>query len=180
MDNFTLWHSTQRPCIALRQVLSLVLIVAIGVIIASVVLTNIYNLNPCPLCIFQRLLYLLIATLALLGVLLNLPSQWGRIVFVVPTLLLSWSGVATAAYQSWLQLTSTGEESCLGSDPNLIERLVDWLGAQYPPFFLATGFCDSTEWVFLGLSIANWSLLTFLFLSLVLLLGLRSGGRVTS
>jgi disulfide bond formation protein DsbB len=45
--------------------------------------------------------------------------------------------------------------------PNLIERLVDWLGMQWPSMFLATGFCTSKEWVFLRLSMANWSMLIF-------------------
>jgi disulfide bond formation protein DsbB len=43
----------------------------------------------------------------------------------------------------------------------LIERLVDTLGMQWPSLLMATGFCSSKEWVFLGLSMANWSLLLF-------------------
>ncbi len=50
---------------------------------------------------------------------------------------------------------------CGYSDPNLIERLVDWLGMQWPSLFLATGFCTSRDWEFLALSMANWSLLVF-------------------
>jgi disulfide bond formation protein DsbB len=43
-----------------------------------------------------------------------------------------------------------------------MERLVDWLGMQWPSMFLATGFCASRDWVFLGMSMANWSLLVFI------------------
>ena len=32
---------------------------------------------------------------------------------------------------------------------------------QWPTMFMATGFCSSKEWVFLGLSIANWSAFGF-------------------
>ncbi|MDX9943648.1 MAG: disulfide bond formation protein B [Azonexus sp.] len=32
---------------------------------------------------------------------------------------------------------------------------------QWPGLFLATGFCTSKEWVFLGMSMANWSFLLF-------------------
>jgi disulfide bond formation protein DsbB len=53
-------------------------------------------------------------------------------------------------------------KECSYTDPNLIERLVDWLGMQAPSMFMATGFCTSKEWVFLGLSMANWSCLVFL------------------
>lgn len=50
---------------------------------------------------------------------------------------------------------------CGYAEPNMIERLVDWLGMQWPSMFLATGFCSSRDWVFLDLSMANWSLLMF-------------------
>ena len=52
-------------------------------------------------------------------------------------------------------------KECSFTEPNLIERLVDWLGMQVPSLFMATGFCTSKEWVFLDLSMANWSLLVF-------------------
>jgi hypothetical protein len=30
---------------------------------------------------------------------------------------------------------------------------------RWPELFMATGFCSSKDWVFLGLSMANWSAL---------------------
>lgn len=47
------------------------------------------------------------------------------------------------------------------SEPDAVERLVDWLGMAWPKLFLATGFCASREWEFIGLSMANWSVLLF-------------------
>jgi len=69
--------------------------------------------------------------------------------------------LGVAGYQTWMQAFPELVNECSYSNPNLIERLVDWLGMQYPPLFLATGFCTSKEWVFLGLSMANWSVLVF-------------------
>ena len=70
-------------------------------------------------------------------------------------------GVAVAGYQTWMQAFPLLATECGYSDPNAIERLVDWLGMEWPSLFLATGFCTSREWEFLGLSMANWSLVVF-------------------
>ncbi|MBS1161110.1 MAG: disulfide bond formation protein DsbB [Proteobacteria bacterium] len=115
------------------------------------------HLAPCPLCIFQRLVYLLVGGVAVAGYLL--PA--GRIVWAVLVAGLAVLGMGVAAYQTWMQAFPELANECSYTDPNLIERLVDWLGMQYPPLFLATGFCTSKEWVFLDLSMANWSVLVF-------------------
>ena len=39
--------------------------------------------------------------------------------------------------------------------------------------FMVTGFCTQQDWTFLGLSLANWSVLTFLFLFVVAVLIFR-------
>ena len=49
----------------------------------------------------------------------------------------------------------------------LVEQFVDWLGMQWPQMFMVTGFCTSRDWVFLGLSLANWSALCFLGLAAI-------------
>ena len=58
--------------------------------------------------------------------------------------------MAVAGYQTWMQAFPHLATECGYSDPNAIERLVDWLGMQWPSLFLATGFCTSREWEFLG------------------------------
>jgi disulfide bond formation protein DsbB len=68
-------------------------------------------------------------------------------------------GFGVAGYQTWMQLTRLAE--CSFTDPNAIERLVDWLGMAWPSMFLATGFCATRDWEMFGLSMANWSMLVF-------------------
>lgn len=116
------------------------------------------HLAPCPLCIFQRLLYFVVALVALAG--LALPA--GRRAWSVLLVALALLGAGVAAYQSWMQAFPNLAPECSFTDPNLIEQLVDWLGMQWPSLFLATGFCTSRDWEFLGLSMANWSLPIFL------------------
>ena len=45
--------------------------------------------------------------------------------------------------------------SCIGGQPGPIEQMVEWLGQQVHTLFLASGFCEDTELVILGMSLAN-------------------------
>jgi len=128
-----------------------------GLVAVGMELQALLRLAPCPLCIFQRLLYLVIGLVALAGVLL----PGGRLLWSALIAALAAGGVAVAGYQTWMQAFPLLATECGYSDPNAIERLVDWLGMQWPSLFLATGFCTSREWEFLALSMANWSLLVF-------------------
>lgn len=150
---------------------------AFGLVAAGLALGELLSLNPCPLCIFQRVLYLLVGLLALLAALgSDQPAlRLGAGGLVVLT---AAGGMATALYQSWLQWFPTPSMECGLADPTLIERLVDWLGQLWPYMFLATGFCSSKEWVFLGLSMANWSIVCFLALGVLAALSLRRSVRV--
>jgi len=140
-----------------------------GLVAFGLALQDMLRLSPCPLCIFQRLLYLLIGGVALAGVMLPVASSLWSVVIVVLALL----GVGVAGYQSWMQLFPDLASECSFTEPNLIERLVDWLGMPMPSLFLATGFCSSKEWVFLGLSMANWSVLIFAAIAVYAVLLLR-------
>ena len=129
----------------------------LGLVVFALGLQQMLRLAPCPFCIFQRLLYLVIGLVALFGALLPAGRQlWAALIAALAT-----AGALVAAYQTWMQAFPHLATECNYTDPNLIERLVDWLGMQWPALFLATGFCTSREWEFLSLSMANWSLLLF-------------------
>lgn len=127
-----------------------------GLVGSGLVIGELMRLNPCPLCIFQRVLYLAVAAVALFGVV----APGARRVWATLIGLLSAGGLATALYQSWMQLYPEAASQCGFGEPNLIEQLVEWLGVQWPFMFMATGFCTSKEFI-LGLTMANWSILCF-------------------
>ena len=133
---------------------------AAGLVAGSLILTAWLDLHPCHLCIFQRLLFM---GLAGLGLLAGLLTGLARRVAGVLTLPLSALGIGVAAYQSWLQAQPPASISCVGGEPGVIERLVEWLGQELPELFLASGFCEEEELVILGLSLANWALVAFAF-----------------
>lgn len=141
----------------------------LGVVAIGMELQHLLRLAPCPYCIFQRLLYMLIGLIAMAGFFLpGAGLVWAAMIFGLALL-----GGGIAAYQSWMQAYPELATECGFTDPNLIEQLVDWLGMQWPSFFLATGFCSSKEWVFIGLSMANWSLLLFFGIGVLALILFR-------
>lgn len=142
-----------------------------GLVAVGMELQNLLRLAPCPLCIFQRLLYMVIGAVGLLG--FALPA--GRLLWSLLAGGLGLLGFGVAAYQTWMQAYPDLAPECSFVDPNAIERLVDWLGMAYPSLFLATGFCTSREWEFLGLSMANWSL--FFFAGIVVYAALLFGRK---
>ncbi len=149
------------------RTLWLLLALAAAVLVAaSLILTAWLDLHPCHLCIFQRLLFITLAALGLLVYFLR--GGWQRLAGGL-TLPLAALGIGVASYQSWLQAQPSGSISCVGGEPGLIERLVEWLGQQSPELFLATGFCEEAELGILGLSLANWALLSFAAFFLVAL-----------
>jgi len=130
-----------------------------SLVTASVILTAWLDLQACYLCIFQRLLFMLLAVFSFVAA---CPAAgWAGRLAGILSLPAAALGVGVASYQSWLQAQPPNTVSCVGGDPSLIERVVEWLGGQVPTLFLATGLCEDEDLVILGLSLANWALVTF-------------------
>jgi disulfide bond formation protein DsbB len=145
--------------LAPRPIWSLLAVGSVALVAGSFVLTDWFNLHPCHLCIFQRLLFMKLGVLFLLAAWLSprRAAAWAGLL----SLPVAAGGITVAAYQSWLQLQPPGSVSCMSSEPSMIERLVEWLGRIQPDLFLATGFCEEAELSILGLSLANWALVSF-------------------
>lgn len=148
------YHSGARH----RWPLVWVLILSLGLVGGGVLLATLKNLAACPLCILQRMLYLLLALEALLG-LAMLRHRAGRLLAWLLVMLTAATGAFVAGYQTWLQRWATNT-SC-GADMAWWERLVQWAGKQVPVLFEASGLCSDPAWRFLSLSIAEWSLVIF-------------------
>lgn len=138
---------------------------------ASLALTAWLDLHPCHLCIFQRLLFMLLTSLA--GVAALTRARFVALgaggLFVSTTL----GGMAVAAYQSWLQVQPAGTVTCASGPPGPVERFVEWLGQLQPELFLATGFCEDKELTLLGLSLANLAFLAYLACAALAVLAIK-------
>lgn len=60
------------------------------------------NIDPCPLCIVQRVIYTAVGLVALIAAITNCQKN-GRIVFALLTLVISSGGIYIAHHHSWLQ-----------------------------------------------------------------------------
>ncbi|MCK9389875.1 MAG: disulfide bond formation protein B [Sulfuritalea sp.] len=142
---------------------------ALGLVAGGVYLQQTMNLAACPLCILQRMLYLLLALEAIAAWLLapkTLPRRAAALVMAATTLTGAW----IAAYQTWLQRFAKGV-SCTADQP-WWEQLVNWAASQWPLMFEASGLCSEAGWKFLGLSIAEWSLIAFTSMAIAMLIAL--------
>jgi disulfide bond formation protein DsbB len=149
-------------------------LVAFGLVGVGLVLARTLNLAACPLCILQRMLYLLLGLTALLACALHArrAAQYAIQRWLAGAMgAIALTGAGIAGYQSWLQRFAT-DSSCALDQP-WWERLVNWAGTQWPLLFEASGFCSEAGWRLFGLSIAEWSLLAFLALAGVALVMLK-------
>lgn len=143
---------------------------AAGLVAGGLILANTLNLAACPLCILQRMLYLLLAFEAIAAWSLaasGRPRQAAALLMVATAA----TGAGIAAYQTWLQRFAKGV-SCTADQP-WWEHFVNWAGSLWPLMFEASGLCSEAGWKFLGLSIAEWSLIAFTSMTLAMLLALR-------
>jgi disulfide bond formation protein DsbB len=135
----------------------------------GLILAHTMNLAACPLCILQRMLYLLLALEAVAAWALAgsvLPRRAAALAMLATTL----TGVWIAAYQTWLQRWAKGV-NCTADQP-WWEAFVNWAGSQWPLMFEASGLCSEAGWKFLGLSIAEWSLVAFTSMTIAMLIAL--------
>ncbi|MDP2824141.1 MAG: disulfide bond formation protein B [Sulfuritalea sp.] len=143
---------------------------ALGLVAGGVILANTMNLAACPLCILQRMLYLLLALETVVAWTLagsSHPNAQPRRAAALVMAATALTGAGIAAYQTWLQRFAKGV-SCTADQP-WWESFVNWAGSQWPLMFEASGLCSEAGWKFLGLSIAEWSLIAFSSMTIAML-----------
>lgn len=155
----SLFRSARAPFVAAA-------LTSFGLVFGGVAMAQLMNLAACPLCIVQRMLYLLLGMLAATGVALA-ARPLGRRIAALLMALVAGTGIFVAGYQVWIQRFARDTKCAV--DTPWWERLVDWAGEQVPLLFQPNGLCSDAAWKFLGLSIAEWSLMAFAALLLLAL-----------
>ena len=160
--NMFLSKNTALP----RGVLSLIALASVCMLAFGLYLQHVVGLEPCPMCIVQRYALVLVVLIAGFSAIFSARSV---LVGGSGLLLLSAGfGAFVAARQSWLQWFPPEFASCGRDFYGMIETFP--LQRAIPMIFKGSGDCTKIDWTFLSLSIANWSFLSFIAISLIAVL----------
>ena len=124
-------------------------------------------LDPCPLCVFQRVAFIWMGVFALLAALHN-PAGWGRKLYAWLTILGGVFGMAVAGRHIWLQSLPPGEVPECG--PGLNYMLDNFpLSEVLSTVLNGSGSCAEVSWTFLGMSMPMWTLVWYIGLGIMAL-----------
>ncbi len=143
-----------------RHVFLYALIACVGLVAMALYFQHVKGLEPCPLCIFQRVAVIATGVVMLLGFVHNPFSHFGRAVYGALTVLSAGTGLAIAGRQVWLQHLPADQVPECG--PGL-----DYMLEVFPlqdvveKVLRGSGECAEVQWVFLGLSMPEWMLGVF-------------------
>lgn len=144
--------------------LSLVLI-SLGLLGFGLYLEHMVGLEPCPLCVLQRIAFITIFFIAVVAA-IHGPRYRGKYLYNGLLLIAAIIGGSIAARQVWLQHLPPGQVPECG--PGLDYMLEAFPLADAVRMILSgSGECAEVQWQFLGLSIAEWSLLWFLIFGIL-------------
>jgi protein dithiol:quinone oxidoreductase len=147
-----------------------------GMIVTAAYLQFSKGLEPCPLCIIQRFIVIILGLIFLIGFLHKAAVKgWIRFYgFLV--LLFAGAGLAAAARQVYLQTLPPDQlPPCAPNLSYILEKL-SWIDAFK---FLTRGSADCVQvkWTLLSLTIPEWTLGFFLLFTLLGLWWLLKAGR---
>jgi len=132
-------------------------------------------LDPCPLCILQRVAFLWMGVVALLAAVHN-PARTGQLIYAWLVGLGAAIGAAIAGRHVWLQGLPPGEVPECG--PGLNYMLENFpLTEVLSTVLYGSGSCAEVQWEFIGLSMPMWTLLWYIGMGLMTLLVVYSRSK---
>ena len=122
------------------------------------------GLLPCPLCVMQRIAFILFGITALVAA-AHRPQGAGRWLYLALLDLWATLGAAIAAWQVYLTYHPQAAECGISPEERFLNGLP--LAKWWPAMFEANGDCTKVDWTFLGLSVPELSLIAFVLLSAI-------------
>jgi disulfide bond formation protein DsbB len=122
-------------------------------------------LEPCPLCIFQRVAFAALGLVFLVGAIHAPRGVGGRRTYGVLGLIAGAAGIAIAGKHVHLQSLPPDHVPACG--PGLDYMLESMpISGVVRRVMTGSGECANVDWTFLGLSMPAWSLVWFVLLTL--------------
>ncbi len=129
-----------------------------GLIGFALYLQHALGLEPCPMCILQRYAFIVVGVIALAAAIHN-PTLPGRRIYGGLLVVMAATGGGIAIRHVYLEHYPPKIFDC-GADVGFMLESFP-LTQALPMIFRGTGDCTKVAWQFLGLSIAEWSLICF-------------------
>ena len=146
------------------------------VALALVIQTK-YNLEPCPLCITQRMFFMGLGILFFIGAFLK-PANISQKIFTLLQVITALGG-AGWAIRHWYLQAHKGEiiADCGVGFDYMFENFP--LKKMFTLIFKGTGDCATIDWTFLGLTLPQLGLIAFIVFGIyaILLARLKSYGK---
>ena len=118
------------------------------------------DLDPCPLCILQRIAVVAMGVVFLIAAFHD-PGRVGATVYAVLQLILGGAGAALALRQVWLQSLPKDQVPVCGMSLGYMLDTLP-LTETLRKVLEGSGECAEKAWEFLHLSIAGWTLVFFI------------------
>ena len=147
-----------------------IFIICVALLTFGLYLEHFKGLDACPLCILQRIAYISIVLVTLIGILHN-PIRTSLIIYKSSIVILATIGALIAGRQIWLQHLP----------PELVPECgpgFDYMLNVFPfadaikMILTGSGECAEVNWRFIGLSIAEWSLIMFLGITIATIISI--------
>lgn len=153
-----LWLQTRTP----QFICGACMLICALSLISALIAQYGFNLQPCELCIMQRIPFAIIIGLSLLGIMLPASAR----IIIAANGLAFLTNAAIATFHSgverkwWKGLEGCSAPDMTGSIQDLIQRIQNTSVAR----------CDEIPWSFMGLSMANYNIVLCLGLATICIL----------
>lgn len=142
-----------------RLIYSAIAVICFGLLgFGMVYLQRVLYLLPCPLCVMQRIAFILAGFLALSAAVHN-PGRRGRGIYGGLIGLAALGGLVVAVRQLYLIHAPQGFECGISPEEKFLNALP--LAKWWPDMFQAIGDCTEVAWTFLTVSIPGWAAMCF-------------------
>jgi protein dithiol:quinone oxidoreductase len=120
------------------------------------------GLEPCPLCIFQRVAVISVGVLFLIAALHN-PGRAGARVYAVLLVVAVLAGALISSRHIWIQAQPPGTVAACGASLDYLMEIMP-VTDVITKVLTGSGECGRVDWTLLGLSMPYWVLFSLIAL----------------
>jgi protein dithiol:quinone oxidoreductase len=150
--------------LTIRKLNLLAFIICCALIAFALILEVYAKQQPCPLCITQRVIIIVLGILFLFGSLINF-QKTGRVIYHLIIFLIAVLGAVIAARHVWLTTLPPDAVPPCGPGITYLFQMLP-LNEALKTMFIGGAECGKVTWRLLGLNIPEWTLIWFIFFAL--------------